>query len=159
MSVKTMLSECLLFFDVNSSGLEKIASITQQKEFDAGTTLFSAGDSAVDLFVIEEGRVAIQMSLPKMAGHVARRITVDVVSKNEIVGWSAIVEPFKFSFNTICMQHTKVLSINAAKLRDMLNDDPALGYDIMKNLTKILAVGLNDTRQILIAERLMQSQE
>ena len=159
MSAKTMLGECLLFFDVNSSGLEKIAEITQEKEFDAGATLFSAGDSAVDLYIIEEGRVAIQMSLPKTAGHAARRITVDVVSKNEIVGWSAIVEPYKYTFNTICMQHTIALSINAAKLRALMNDDPGLGYDIMKNLTKILAVGLNDTRQILIAERLMVSQE
>jgi len=159
MSAKTILKECSLFFGLNDSELEKIVGMTQEKEFEAGASIFSAGDSANDLYVIEEGRVAIQMALPKTLGYAARRITVDVVSKNEIVGWSAIVEPYRYTFNAMCMQHTIALSINAAKLKALLRDNSVLDTQVMKGLIKILAAGLNDARQILISERLLASQE
>ena len=121
--------------------------------------MFSASDSAEELFVIQEGRVAVQMNLPKSAGQSNRRITVDVVTKREIAGWSALIEPYKYTFTAICMQNTTALSINGTKARWVLRDNPKIGYEVMKGLTKVLAAGLNDTRQVLISERLLTGQE
>ena len=121
--------------------------------------MFSAGENAEELFVIQEGRVAVQMTLPRNGGQPGRRITVDVVTKNEIGGWSALVEPYKYTFTAVCLQKTGVLSITGVRLRAFLRENPQIGYEVMRGLTKVIAAGLNDTRQVLISERLLAGQE
>ncbi len=155
MSAKQVLKDCVLFFRLSDSELEKIASLAVEKQFEAGTTMFTAGDNAEELFVLREGRVAVQMTLPKTSELASRRITVDVVTRNEMAGWSAILEPYKYTFTAICMQHTEVLSISGNKLRSLLRDNTKIGYEVMEGLAKVIAAGLNDTRQVLISERLL----
>lgn len=159
MSVKQVLKDCVLFSELSDSELESVVGSAVEKQYEAGATMFSAGENAEDLFVLEEGRVAVQMTLPKTGGQASRRITVDVVTRNEMAGWSAIVEPYKYTFTAICMQKTVALSINGNKLRWLLRDNPKIGYEVMKGLTKVLAAGLNDTRQVLMSERLLAGQE
>lgn len=155
MTAKQVLKDCVLFSGLSDSELEKVASSVVEKQYEAGTTIFVPGDDAEELFVLKEGRVAIQMTLPKADGQASRRITVDVVTKNEILGWSAILEPYKYTFTAICMQKTVAQSINGNKLRWLLRDNPKIGYEVMKGLSKVIAAGLNDTRQLLISERLL----
>ena len=159
MSVKQVLKDCVLFSELGDSELETIAASAVEKQYEAGSTMFSAGENAEELFVLQEGRVAVQMTLPKTGGQASRRITVDVVTKNEMAGWSAIVEPYKYTFTVVCMQKTVALAINGNKLRWLLRDNPKIGYEVMKGLTKVLAAGLNDTRQVLMSERLLAGQE
>ncbi len=159
MTVKQVLKDCVLFSGLSDAELEKVAGSAVEKQYEAGTTIFNTGDNAEELFVIREGRVAVQMTLPRTGSQASRRITVDVVTKNEIVGWSAIVEPYKYTFTAVCMQKTEALSISAEKLRWLLRDNPKVGYDVMKGLARVIAAGLNDTRQVLISERLLTSQE
>ena len=159
MTVKQVLKDCVLFSGLSDNELEKVASSTVEKQYEAGATIFATGDNADELFVIQEGRVAVQMTLPKSGTQASRRITVDVVTRNEIVGWSAIVEPYKYTFTAVCMQKTIVLSISGDKLRWLLRDNPKIGYEVMKGLARVIAAGLNDTRQVLISERLLASQE
>jgi CRP-like cAMP-binding protein len=154
-----VLKECVLFAGLNDSQLEKVASITVEKEYEAGSTIFTTGDSAEELFVLQEGRVAVQMTLPRSGGQNNHRITVDVVTKNEIAGWSAIIEPYKYTFTATCIQRTRALSIDGNKMRALLRDNPKIGYEVLKGLTRVLAAGLNDTRQVLISERLLASLE
>lgn len=159
MTAKQVLKECVLFSGLNDSELEKVTSMAVEKQFEAGATMFATGDNAEELFVLQEGRVAVQMTLPKNSGQASRRITVDVVTKNEIAGWSAIVEPYKYTFTAVCLQKTVALSINGSRLRALLRDNPKIGYEVMKGLTRVIAAGLNDTRQVLISERLLVSQD
>lgn len=159
MSAKQILKECVLFEGLNDSEVEKVAAMALEKEYEAGSTMFSTGDPAEELFVLEEGRVAVQMTLPKTSGQASRRITVDVVTKNEIAGWSAIVEPYRYTFTAICLQRTNALAINGSKLRALLRGNPQIGYEVLRGLSRVIAAGLNDTRQVLISERLLASQE
>lgn len=159
MTIKQVLKDCVLFSGLTDAELEKVAGSAVEKTYEAGATIFATGDAADELFVIEEGRVAVQMTLPRAGGQASRRITVDVVTKNEIVGWSAIVEPYKYTFTAVCMQKTKAVAISADKLRWLLRDNTKIGYEVMKGLARVIAAGLNDTRQVLISERLLASQE
>ena len=155
MTAKQVLKDCVLFLGLSDNELERVANLSVEKQYEAGTTIFSAADSAEELFVVQEGRIAVQMTLPETGDLASRRITVDVVTKNEIAGWSAILEPYKYTFTAVCMQHTVVLSISGIKLRSLLRDNPKIGYEVMEGLAKVMAAGLNDTRQVLISERLL----
>lgn len=153
------LRECEVFSELNNDELEKIASSALEKHYEAGAILFQDGGSAEELFVILKGKVALQMTLPKALGQTGnRRITVDVVSKNEIVGWTAIVEPYLYTLTAVCLQDVIALSISGNKLRWLLRDDHEIGYKLQKGIIKVITSRLHDTRQVLISERLLTSQ-
>ena len=149
------LRDCQVFLTLSDAELEKVASLALEKRYRAGTALFEEGDSAEELLVLQEGKVALQLILPAAPTHAGRRITVDTVTKNEIVGWSAIVEPYTYTLTAVCLQEVKALSINATGIRGLLWDNQVVGYEVLKCLIKVVASRLNDTRQVLISERLL----
>ncbi len=147
------LRECEVFSALGDAKLEKVAAFTTEKEYEAGTTLFEEGESSEELLLVQEGKVALQVILPKALMQVSRRITVYIVTNNEIIGWSAIVEPYVHILTAVCLQKIKVLSINGSKLRWLLQDDHEIGYEIFYKLIKVVALRLDDTRHLLISER------
>ncbi len=153
MTVKQVLRDCEVFSELSGAELEKLASSVLEKQYEPGTTLFEEGDSAEELFVLQEGKIALQMTLPRTLGQTGRRVTVDVIARNEVVGWSALVEPYTYTLTAVCLQKVKVLSISGTKLRWLLQDDYKAGYEILKGLIKVVASRLDDTRHVLISER------
>ncbi len=158
MTVQQLLRECEVFSSLTNAELEKVASSVLEKEYEAGTTILKAGDSAEELLVVQEGKVAVQMTLPKAEGQMSRRVTVDIVARNEVVGWSAIVEPHVYTLTGVCLQKVRVLSISGTKLRWLLRDNPKIGYEVLKGLVKVIASRLDNTRCVLASERLLPLQ-
>ena len=155
MTAKQVLKECRVFAALTDAELEKIASLAVEKEYEAGTTIFQEGDSANELFVLQEGKVAVQMTLPVSSAQMSRRVTVDIITGNEVLGWSAIVEPYVYTLTAVCLQKAKVLAINGIKLRPLLQDNLNIGYEVLRGLIKVVASRLDDTRQVLVSERLL----
>ncbi|MBI2288660.1 MAG: cyclic nucleotide-binding domain-containing protein [Chloroflexi bacterium] len=155
MNTKQVLKECSVFSALSDSELDRIASLAVEKQYEAGTTIFEEGDSAQEFFVLQEGKVALQMTFSERQGQLGRRITVDVVNKNEIVGWSAIVEPYTYTLTAVCLQKVNALSIDGSKFRRLLRDNHHIGYEVLKETIKVVASRLDDTRQVLISERLL----
>ena len=151
------LRNCELFSALSGSELKKIAASVLEKDYEAGTTLFHEGDNADELFVLQEGKLAVQMTASRALGQKGRRVTVDIVTRNEMIDWSAIVEPYVYTLTAICLQKVKVLSISANNLRWLLQGNSNVGYEVMKELIKVVASRLDDTRQVLASERLLTS--
>lgn len=126
-----------------------------EREYEAGATIFKEGDVAQELLVLQEGKVALQMTLPRAEAETSRRMTVDVVNKNEMIGWSAIVEPYIYTMSAVCLQKTKALSISGTKLRILMQDNQKVGYLVLQGLIRVVASRLNETRQLLVSERLL----
>ncbi len=155
MTAQQLLRECKVFSALTNAEMENIANLVLEKEYEPGAIIFREGGSAEELLVIQEGKVAVQMTLPKTQIQMSRRITVDIVTQNELVGWSAIVEPYTYTLTVVCLQKVKALSLSGNKLRWLLQDNPKIGYEVMRGLIKVVASRLNDTRQVLVSERLL----
>ncbi|MBI4295711.1 MAG: cyclic nucleotide-binding domain-containing protein [Chloroflexi bacterium] len=153
--VRQALAKCQVFSALNDVELRKVANLTTEKEYEAGATIFREGEPAEELLVLQEGKIALQMSLSAPAAQTTRRITVDIVSHNEIVGWSTLVEPHIFTLTCVCLQPVKVLSVNGIKLRSLLGANHHIGYQVLNELIKVVASRLDDTRRVLVSERLL----
>lgn len=158
MTAQKRLRECQVFSMLTNAELEKIASLVLEKEYEAGTTIFKGGDSAEELLVLQEGKIVLQMTLPKAQTQMSRKVTIDIVARNEAVGWSVMVEPYVYTFTAVCLQEVKALSISGIKLRWLLQDDPKIGYNVLKGLIKVVASRLDETRQLLISERFLMTE-
>lgn len=154
-SWKGSLKRCQVFSTLDDIALEGVAGSVIEKQYGAGTAIFEEGEKANELLIIQGGRVALQMGLPKSQAATTRRITVDVVSRDEIIGWSAIVEPHVYTLTAVCLQETRALSVSGSKLTWLLQENAAIGYEVLKELIKVVASRLHDTRQVLLSERLL----
>jgi CRP-like cAMP-binding protein len=150
---KDSLKDCSVFSALNGLELQRVSDLVKQKHFDVGSVMFEEGDDAGELFVLQEGKVALQMLLPKVNGQTGRKITVDVVNYREVVGWSALVEPFKYPFRAICLQNVEALSLGGDRLRLLLREEPKIGYKVLNELIKAVATRLHETSRVLITER------
>lgn len=153
MSVKQILRDCEVFSSLSDTELESIVHTAEEKQFEAGTIIFQGGDRADELLILQEGKIALQLTLPQGNGQMNRRVTVDIISRNEIVGWSAIVEPYVYTLTAVCLQDVKALSLSGTKLRWLLRDDHKIGHQILEGLIQVVASRLDDTRRVLISER------
>ncbi len=151
---KQILRQSQIFSSLSNTQLEEVASFAEEKQYEAGATLFQEGESAAELFVLQEGKVALQMTMPEALAQMSRRVTVDILSRNEVVGWSAVVEPYVYTLTAICLQRVKALSISSTKLRRLLRDNPQTGFEILTGLIKVVASRMDETRRVLVSERL-----
>ena len=153
MTSKQTLKECPAFSGLTGEELEKLARLSAEKQYEAGAVIFQGKHTAEELLVIEEGKVALQMELPAAPPLMQRKVTIDVVTRNDILGWSVIVDPYTYTMTAVCLQKTKALAINGSKLRELLQDDHQIGYKVLSGLINVVASRLFETVQVLISER------
>ena len=155
MSVKQLLKQCPVFSQLTGNELDQMVEFTTEREYASGSVIFDAQDPSEELLVLEEGKIALQVAVALDAEKKSRKITIDIINPYELVGWSAVVEPYVYNFTGICLQPCKVLVISGKRLRRLIQNDQHAGYEILRGLIKIVSDRLGDTRQMLVSERMV----
>ena len=154
MTEKQVLRGCEFFRTLSHWEFEKLWALVSERHYDAGACIFQQGESADELFVVKEGKVALQISLNQGGGQPSRGMSVDIVTQSGTLGWSALVEPYIYTLRAVCLQEVKVLCIGANDLRLLLRDNPDISREVMKGLVKVLVSRLEETRGLLVSERI-----
>jgi CRP/FNR family transcriptional regulator, cyclic AMP receptor protein len=134
------------FGGISEESLKQIAMIAEEKCFPAGKELFREGDPAKYLSVIVRGEVHIQYLLG--TGELR---TVDTLVAGDLLGWSGIIEPYKYTAICTTTKETELVRLDAVKLRQLLDKDPLLGYRLTVEVAKLLAHRLEGARVQLAA--------
>lgn len=154
MVIQDNIQACGVFHKLNNQQLQKIAAISREETYGTGHSIFKEGDPAQNFYILEEGKVILEMRLEPVSGRSPSPLaTIDVIVKGETFGWSALVEPYKFTLSATTADKCKVIAIDSAKLRELIDADPIMGYEVMKGLSQVIASRLSHTRQMLISER------
>lgn len=139
-----------LFAELTDSELEKIAALGQEEVYEAGTTLFEEGDVANNLYIVVEGKVALEMWIPLPPHGPAIQTTIEMIERGQCFGWSALMAPHIFTLSAKCVARTKVIAIDGSALRRLLDSDCHMGYKVMNRLTDTVSSRLSDTRRELM---------
>lgn len=150
MDIVDTLKKCELFSNLGAEHLEKLSLHCRDESFAQGVVLFKEGDEARELYILKEGRVVLEMEVRPIASRPAIPTAVELMIKNEIVGWSALVEPYVYTLSARCMTYCSTLAIRGDIFRQTMADDPVLGYEVMKQLSRIISLRLSNTRLRLI---------
>ena len=123
-----------LFAGLPDATIERIAAAAEREAHAAGATLYSVGDPAEDLYVLESGRVNFAIGREERtspAGFALR--------KGEVFGWNALLEHYPQRIATaICIDDASVLRIPGAELLGILKSDPAAGFTVMRRLASLI---------------------
>ena len=151
------LKEFSFFKDFSDDQLKKLASLAKEETHPTGAHLYQKGDTARSLYLIKEGKVVLFMDNYMGHNKPPMQVTVDIITKGESMGWSAVVEPYLYTLGARCIDDTKFIAFDAFQLRKLTEEDCALGFKIMQAVAKVISARLTHTRIILVGERGMSA--
>jgi CRP/FNR family cyclic AMP-dependent transcriptional regulator len=134
------------FAGIREESLKQLAMIAEEKRIPAATRIFNESDPADKLSVIVRGEVHVQY----LMGNGELR-TVDTLVDGDILGWSAMIAPYKMTAHCTTTKDTDLVRLDARKLRDLCDQDPRLGYQLTMEIARLLAHRLEGARVQLAA--------
>ncbi|MEM2282077.1 MAG: cyclic nucleotide-binding domain-containing protein [Candidatus Hadarchaeales archaeon] len=134
-----------LFEHLSFQELQDIAAIAQEEEYEAGHVLFKPGDRAEKIYLIEKGRVSIEIEITP-----TERIGVYVLGEGNFFGYPALLPSKTYTTVGTCLERTKLITIEASRLLSLLEKDPKRGFKVMQKVAELIAKKLADTRRQLV---------
>lgn len=129
-ALRETLRASQMFCGLGEAELKKIAQLAQEKGYEAGDVIFTEGVFLDHFYIITEGKVALEKML-SFGAQWQRKATIDVITPGQALGASALGERQMSTSSARCLVKTKVIAIEAQKLRLLLEADATLGMRIL----------------------------
>ena len=146
MALIDTLKSSELFAGLQTGHLEKVSSLCRGGSYRPGMVIFKEGDEATEFYILTEGRVVLEMELRPVPSRPAIPTALEVATKGECFGWSALVKPHLYTLTARCMTNCTVLAIKGDMLRKVMADDVGLGFELMTRLAQLVSLRLRHTR-------------
>jgi len=127
-----------LFVGLPGPFLEAVVPMAVERRCPDGTMLFAEGASASELFLVVDGKVALDKRVQLGRTGTPRRAPIEVVGAWQSVGWSSLVRPYEYTSSGSCQGETTVLVIPGERLLQMMLDQPDVGYEILNRVASII---------------------
>lgn len=115
-------------FDVLSQKqLSKLAKITEMRTYESRDHIYERGDRADHLFVVNKGTVNLREI--KFGDEVG--ISFEVCEPGELFGAASLMKSREYSLTAVCLGDSEVMAIEADRLLEICQKEPALGYKLM----------------------------
>jgi CRP/FNR family transcriptional regulator, cyclic AMP receptor protein len=129
------------FHGLDRGFISAICSKAVEHRFGVEEMLAFEGTSAEILYVVLEGKVALEIGAADRP-----RLTVQTVGPGEVLGWSWLVPPHHWRFDARALKPTRAIALDGGVLRHTMSSHPAWGYQFMVRFMPILAERLENTR-------------
>lgn len=124
-----------MFKGTSDSVIARLDALTRREEHESLSILYSIGDPADDLYILESGRVEFLIGRGDRTGPAGF-----MLRKGEVFGWAALLEdqPRRIA-KAACLEKAIVLRMNGAEVLKVLADEPGSGYLVMRQLSMLIA--------------------
>ncbi len=144
-NLEPILSKHPFFADLSPEVLSLVVSCARNRRVEPGQMLARTGEPADEFFLIRDGLIAVETHLPGRGA-----VTLQTVHAGDVAGWSWLFPPYLWTFDLRAVEPSLVLAMGGKCLREKCEKDPALGYLLMKRLSRIMTERLRATRLQLL---------
>ncbi len=130
------------FDGLNEAQLARLCEIAEECRFQKGDYVQREGAACDDMYVVREGRVLIEMTLP--GNHV---IATHTVTPGDMFGWSAIVPPHKVTAASHCLEDCVTIRLPGQAMLALFKEDAKIKAEVFEYIAKAVAIRLTETRQ------------
>ena len=123
--------------ELEDEHLKILATMCRSRTFQAGERLVRQGKTQEHIYVIEDGLVGIYLEL---APTVRRQI--QAAANFEVVGFSAMLPPYRARSTAIAIETTRALAFNGKELAGLCASNPKMGCLIHRGLASLIALRL-----------------
>ena len=122
-----------LFRTLPADALELVAAAARTRTLQRGDVLFSEGDEAADLYVVERGRIAIANRSPE-----GRESVVALMEAGDLFGEMSLFDGQGRSAEARALEPSRVYEVPFAPLREVLQRRPELLWGVVGLLARRL---------------------
>ena len=134
------------FKELQPQHVRKLASITTLRRVKAGEVLFREGDKEDYVYIVIEGRIALDLFVPHRG-----KVRFYTAEPWEIFGWSSVTPTVRQrTAGATAAVDSLVARTSADEMRRACDDDHDLGYEVMRRLANVVAARLLVTRLQLL---------
>ena len=126
----------VIFRDISDEVVADLCSHGRLLSFEADDELFKRGEDADELMILQEG--VVELLFPVQIMGVAREVTIETKQAGDVVAWSAVVHPYRFTLSARCAGKCTITAFHRDALWTLFERDPHTGYLFMRNLAGVL---------------------
>ena len=135
------LAEHPLFRNLDPEHVTSLCECASEVRFAAGENIFRQGEPADRCYLIRQGMVSLEMPSPT-----ERATTIQTLGPGEVLGWSWLFPPYSWHFDARVIQPARALALDGKCLREKFDQDPRLGYELMKRISALLYARMQAAR-------------
>jgi CRP-like cAMP-binding protein len=144
-TIDELLEQVPAFSGLSADQLDLIAGCGFNRIFGAGEQLMREGEPANEFFAIRHGTVALETFVPQRGA-----VTIETLHGGDVLGWSWLFPPYRTMFDARALGVVRTIAFDGACLRGKCEEDPKLGYALMKRFTGVIVERLQATRLRLL---------
>jgi CRP/FNR family cyclic AMP-dependent transcriptional regulator len=130
-----------LFAGLEPAKFKNIAMIGEEVQCEEGCWIFREGDEAEYLYLIQSGQVDLKVRLDE-AGE--KHIDITRLGEGSSIGWSSLIEPYSYTLSAMAASSAILIKIDAGAMIEMMEEDVAMGYVLMKRLAEAIGERLTN---------------
>ena len=131
--------------DLPADVRERLAAFATVRRYEMGTELFREAEEAREFGIVRAGRVALRVLVPERG-----MVTILTVEPGDVIGWSALVAPYRSTSTAEALDAVEVLAFDGAAFRGVLRSDCQLASIVYPRLLQAVARRLVGTRYQLL---------
>lgn len=139
--LRQLLSDLSFSAQLPDPVLKAIADAALLVDYPTGSVLFREGSLNDNLYLIVSGRVNLEMCVP--ARGCVRLLTL---GRGDIVAWSAVLGQGLMTSTALAAEDTQLIALSGARLLEICDARPKVGYQLMRRLAHALSRRLLATR-------------
>ncbi len=144
-TLEPLLRAHKFFAGLDAAYLSLLAGCAANAVFPADSFLFREGDPADTFYLVRDGTVALEVAAPGRGA-----LVVQTLGEGEVVGFSWLIEPHRWEFDGRAVERVRAVRMDGACLRGKCDEDPRLGYELMRRFAGLTANLLEATRLQLL---------
>ena len=133
-----------LFALLTPKEVERLSNVSAVVKLKEGERVYSEGVPASHLFVLLKGRVELRR--PTKGGP---NLLVDDLLEGSVFGVSSLTGTERYLLNAECAADSEVLKMEGGVLRQILDENPVVGYVIQRRISQIFFKRYVDTMERL----------
>ncbi len=131
--------------ELDENYLQQITGCAKNVVFKENDIIFKEGEEAVSFYLIRNGKVALELN-----GREKGNVRILTIGSGQVLGWSWIVSPYKWHFEAHALEDVSAIALDGKCLREKCEQDPKMGYEMIKRFSQILEQRLRSTRMQLL---------
>jgi CRP-like cAMP-binding protein len=125
-----------LFKDLDAGDLEAVLALGVPKKVMEGEVIFTLGEEAREAYLVRGG--CVNLTLPIQVNGSRRDILVEERKEGQLLGWSGLVPPYRFTLQARAAEDTELLALPRSEVESLFSRKPELGYQVASNLARII---------------------
>lgn len=144
-TLEPYLAEHALFCDLSPDYVALLTGCASNVRFAAEERIFRQGEPADRCYLIRHGKVSLEITSPTLGP-----LTIQTLGPGEVLGWAWLFPPYRWHFDARAAETTRAIALDGECLRGKCEQDPKLGYELMKRFSALIHARMQAARLQII---------